>query len=100
MKSFVAAKISTSQTYQLFFSYISWVKYQQGRSHTELHKEGVLNSAGLCSVEIQIHYLAKHLDTKENAHHLVYDYSHYIVKIKLFASYKVCVHCNILNATS
>ena len=31
-------------------------------------------------------YLAKHLDTKDDAHHPVYDYSHYIVKIKSLAS--------------
>ena len=42
---------------------------------------GVLNSAGLGSVEIKFHYLVKQLATKENAHHLAYDYSHYTVKI-------------------
>ena len=36
-------------------------------------QRGVLKSAGLCSVETQIHYLAKQLATKENVHHPVYD---------------------------
>ena len=46
------------------------------------HIKGVLNSADPCSVQTQIHYLAKHLATKDNAHHTVYDYLHYIVKRK------------------
>ena len=62
--------------------------YRQGRSQN--YTKGALNSAGLCSVETQIHCLAKHLATKENAHHLVYDYSHYTVKLMLFASY-MCI---------
>ena len=60
------------------------------QGHSQNYIKGILNSAGLCSVETQIHYLAKHLATKENVHHPVYDYSHYTVKIKLFTSY-VCI---------
>ena len=50
----------------------------QGRSQNYI--KGALNLAGLCSVETQIHYLAKHLVIKENAHNPVYDYSYYTVK--------------------
>ena len=42
----------------------------QGRSQ-DLTK-GVLNSADPCSVQTQIHCLAKHLATKDNIHHLVH----------------------------
>ena len=52
--------------------------YLQGRSQNYI--KGVLHSAGFLSVETQIHYLTKHLATKENSHHPVYDYSHYSVK--------------------
>ena len=44
--------------------------------------------SSLCSVDIDS--LTKHFVTKENVRHPVYDYSHYTVKIKSFASY-VCI---------
>ena len=54
----------------------------QGRSQNYI--EGVLNSTGLCSVDTDS--LTKHLVTKENLHHPVYDYSHYTVKNHLLAT--------------
>ena len=54
-------------------------------------QKAVLNSAEPCSIQTQIHYLAKHLATGDNIHiRHNYDYSHYIIKIKSLASY-VCI---------
>ena len=54
---------------------------------------GVRNSADLCSTQTQTHHLGKQLGTIYNAHHPVYDFSHYIVK-----NHQLDVHCNLLNA--
>ena len=43
-----------------------------------------LNSVDPCSVQTDS-LTDKHLDTKDVVHHPVYDYSHYIVKIKSLA---------------
>ena len=64
---------------------VSWgltrsLRQNQGHSQNYINV-GVLNSAGLCLVETQIHYLAKYMTTKENMHHPVYDYSYYSIKI-------------------
>ena len=61
------------------------------QGHSQNYTKGVLNSPGLCSVETQIHSLAKHLATKENVHHPVYDHSGYTVTMKSFASYMCTV---------
>ena len=68
--------------------YLTIYYQEQGRSQN--YTKGFINSAGFFLVETQIHYLAKHLATKENAHYPVYDYSHYTVKLKSFASY-MCI---------
>ena len=60
----------------------------QGRSQDYI--KGVLNSAGPLLVQIQTHYLAKHLAIRDDAHHPVNDYSHYIVKIQSLVSY-MCI---------
>ena len=56
--------------------------FQKYQGHSQDLTKGVLNSAGPCTEQsqTQIDYLAKHLATKDNLHHPVYDYSHYIVK--------------------
>ena len=59
------------------------VKLLNSRGVARITQRGVVNSVDPCSV--QTDSLTKHLATKDDAHHPVYDYSHYIVEIKSLA---------------
>ena len=75
-------------TVAIIFTDFIITSYMAIQGCSQNYIKGVLNSAGFCSVDTDL--LTKHLVTKENVCHPVYDYSHYTVKIKSFTSY-VCI---------
>ena len=61
--------ISRSVNFNLL-AYCLVTNYSQTQGCTQPgSQKGVLNSADPCSVQTQIHYLAKYLTTKNNVHH-------------------------------
>ena len=65
---FAYIAISRSVNFNLL-AYCLVTNYSQTQGCSQDHIKRVLNSADPCSVQTQIHYLAKHLATKNNVHH-------------------------------
>ena len=58
---------------------VAFCTIQNFRGVAGISQREIVNSADPCIVETQINYLAKHLATKDNAHHPVYDKIIYII---------------------